>query len=536
MYFKSLLPIAATLLAVACGPEDPKGPVKPENGELCFEAAIENCMTKASVINSGETRWQKGDEIFICCEDGSAVKFTLDGTGETRKAFFKGNVPASTKVGNYAYYSAAGISGDSFSVNLPSVVSPSSFGVCSSMIAGIGENEQIEFKHALAYITLLVKNINTAASTIVLSSENSLSGSFSAPVGTAMQSGIPAQKGTESISISLSGITEDYITVNIAIPAGEYLSLVATQYNSAGKAMNEVEILSSAITVERASLRSLECSLPDYEEIVEIEGSVFVADIYWAKGNLQFVEAAATSEGFQNGWRIAPSQYEYVNMNNAVALNTKVDFKPGSYDAPYDHFNWGGIKDPFTCLATSSAVVAVGGDISGKMYTNQECTVETADFSKATYGDLAFWASKGVYRMPTEAELSQLATKANVQYAQISIAEGKVVSGLYFSNPENGENPKVSDEVVTLTEEMLGMGLFLPKAGRRYNKTECSVNVQGTQGVYWSSTSITGDGADQPCYGSVLSIQNAVLKFPYWNKAFDAKAGFCIRPVRIVTK
>ena len=31
----------------------------------------------------------------------------------------------------------------------------------------------------------------------------------------------------------------------------------------------------------------------------------------------------------------------------------------------------------------------------------------------------------------------------------------------------------------------------------------------------------------------VLSIQSAAIKYPYWNKAFDAKAGFSIRPVYI---
>ena len=56
---------------------------------------------------------------------------------------------------------------------------------------------------------------------------------------------------------------------------------------------------------------------------------------------------------------------------------------------------------------------------------------------------------------------------------------------------------------------------------------------QGTQGVYWGAESITGDGANKPCYGVVISIQSAAVKYPYWNKAFDATAGFSIRPVYV---
>lgn len=84
-----------------------------------------------------------------------------------------------------------------------------------------------------------------------------------------------------------------------------------------------------------------------------------------------------------------------------------------------------------------------------------------------------------------------------------------------------------------MTPKELEKGLFLPKAGRRYNASDFTVNVQGTQGVYWGSESVTGTDATEPCYGIVLRLANAAVGFPYWNKAFDAKAGFCLRPVYV---
>ena len=88
---------------------------------------------------------------------------------------------------------------------------------------------------------------------------------------------------------------------------------------------------------------------------------------HWALGNLQHVEGS-TDEGFQTDWRIAPEQWEYINCENAGASGKAVTFKPTDY-TQYDHFNWGGIANPFLCAAEHPAVAAVGTDISGRMYT-----------------------------------------------------------------------------------------------------------------------------------------------------------------------
>ena len=97
-----------------------------------------------------------------------------------------------------------------------------------------------------------------------------------------------------------------------------------------------------------------------------------------------------------------------------------------------------------------------------------------------------------------------------------------------------GQLPTVNENEVELTADDIAKGLFLPKAGRRYSGEPLNINNQGTQGVYWGAESITGENANKPCYGVVISIQSAVVKYPYWNKAFDATAGFSIRPVYVV--
>ena len=39
-----------------------------------------------------------------------------------------------------------------------------------------------------------------------------------------------------------------------------------------------------------------------------------------------------------------------------------------------------------------------------KMYKDIDCKDETKNFDEAKYGDLAFWATKGKWRMPSKAD------------------------------------------------------------------------------------------------------------------------------------
>ena len=383
----------------------------------------------------------------------------------------------------------------------------------------------------MSYFTVQIGNVSTEAATIELKADNNLSGEVSATLPDAFSTGIAAQKGSNGLVVTLPEKRESTVTVSFAVPVGEYGSLTATAYDASGKNIGEAECLTTPINAELADMRTISATLPKYAPQEPVEGTVLVAGIYWALGNLQHVEGS-TDEGFQTDWRIAPEQWEYINCENAGASGKAVTFKPTDY-TQYDHFNWGGIANPFLCAAEHPAVAAVGTDISGRMYTSQDCTAATTDFSAAKFGDLAYWASNGKFRLPTQAEMTKLVNEASSQYGSYKIAEGKVITGILFTDPAEGESPSHNDTEVEFTADDIAKGLFLPKAGRRYNKTDLTVNNQGTQGVYWLSEAITGDDAAEPCYGAVLSIQSAAIKYPYWNKAFDAKAGFSIRPVYI---
>ena len=280
----------------------------------------------------------------------------------------------------------------------------------------------------------------------------------------------------------------------------------------------------TAFTVNMAGVKGESSNGPEEAAPAYIE----VAGIKWAAGNLQYEKDAEAGDGFAAGWRIAKNQASYQNGNTTTRTNfDKVDL-----------YNFGGIADPFSALATASATAAVGTDISGKMYTDQACTVTTTDFAAAQYGDIAFWASNGQYRMPTEAEIATLLEKASVAKASYVLA-GATIAGYYFYNPEQGTTPTITvGETKTLTDEDLAVGIFFPLAGRGYNAEATQYNIYntGTQGVYRASVVNTGADANQPCYGVVFAVHNvgsSKVALPYWNKAFDAKGRYAIRPVYV---
>ena len=264
-------------------------------------------------------------------------------------------------------------------------------------------------------------------------------------------------------------------------------------------------------------------------DVVAAPKYIEVAGIKWAAGNLQY-EKDTTTEGFAAGWRIANNQASYQNDNTT----TRADYNKS------DLFNFGGINDPFSPLANASVVAEIGTDISGKLYTDQACTTATTDFAAAKYGDIAYWASNGQYRMPTEAEIATLLASASAVKATYTLA-GKTITGVYFFNPAEGTTPTIDTaNAQNITDEDLAVGIFLPFAGRGYNAedTQYGIYNTGSQGIYRASVvnTNTGSDANQPCYGVVFAASNvgtSKVALPYWNKAFDAKGRYSIRPIYI---
>lgn len=287
----------------------------------------------------------------------------------------------------------------------------------------------------------------------------------------------------------------------VTLEAGEAYSVVVTTKNDsyiktgtipANKPLSFTMGDITTLTVNMAgvvaeSLKNPAVEMPDY---------VTVAGIKWAMGNLEYEKDGATDEGFAAGWRIAPSQEHHFNMDVTGTANL-TDYNKVA------HFNFGGIAD-YASLKADSAVQIEGSsalDFSGKMFTDATCTTPTTSWAEAKYGDIAYWASQGQYRMPKATEFDTLF--ANAKY---TIATYNNITGVYFCDPETGENPGlVEGETKDLTVDDLKKGLFLPCTGRAYNNTEYKIYKVGTQAIYRTST-VDAHSQDGNGYGTIYYV------------------------------
>lgn len=243
---------------------------------------------------------------------------------------------------------------------------------------------------------------------------------------------------------------------------------------------------------------------------------VEVCGIKWAKGNLQY-QTGKTSPGFMTNWSVADQQYKYFNLRygrKEYGINQNKD--------SVDHFNWGvcgvnslTIEKLFSRLTTSS--------ICGRMFEDKYCTKETLDYDAALFGDLAYWASKGQYRLPTESEMKILLDSASYTPSYLVLDNDSIVYGYYFYTPD-GERV-VSSKVRTITMQDLDNGLFLPGAGFRDLNTDSIIRA-GACGFYWHGTPNTEDAS-----GGLYTLR-FVYEKTFWSHD-NRNYGRSIRPVYI---
>ena len=284
----------------------------------------------------------------------------------------------------------------------------------------------------------------------------------------------------------------------------------------------------TAVTVNMAGIgEDIDTSLPYVE----------VAGIKWATGNLEYEVNGTTSKGFVTNWSIAPSQEHH------FYIGTTGDNKSISNYDKVSHFNFGGIGEGALHIDPASAVHLSGEtetafDFSGKMYTDQDCTIATTDFAAAKYGDVAYWASNGQYRMPSKVDMETLYSKACR-----TLASYNGVEGTYFYNPGEGETAGNVEGTKALFESDLEVGLFLPNAGRGYDNADYTLFNINTIGMYRTSTVQENSKTGVQGYGVILRANKLDETCDYYNKiirttgdptyAYGACARYCIRPIYI---
>lgn len=278
--------------------------------------------------------------------------------------------------------------------------------------------------------------------------------------------------------------------------------------------------------------------------------------VKWAKGNLRY-DANVTADGFQTGWSLTADQWDYIGYDVASSVvdgdeykydaETATEMRVACTSSRFEHFNWGGIGkwsyDNTNYLKASPADQEKC--ISGKIYSDQGGTAEVSgnarfasegDSEPALYGDLAFWASKGKYRVPSYDDM----TSIHDQVSKIPgwyVSNGFKVWGYLFRNPELGYD-RNSDATTNGNREFsaadLETGMFLPCGGRAAESDADIIINQRTQLAYWASLYKRQNSSGTKYYSVYYSNSPSIKRIDSWNKsnsAWSCACGFMIRPV-----
>lgn len=231
-------------------------------GEVSLLATFENLSTKVFMDEQGHGTWDGGDQIAVACSDGTFVTFTLDGTGNTKRAVFKGNVPDGKTLGSIAVYppsAAVSLSGDKLVLNVPSshiaAVSSAYPGV---MVGQIGESWEVSMKQVLGFLKLTLNNFPGEAVSVALSSDQALAGTFSASVEEILNTGLKASQATSPAGLTLSAkSTGKSLYAIVPVPVADYSSIHMQLKDNKGVALVEQDLSDYAAEISRGELYTM---------------------------------------------------------------------------------------------------------------------------------------------------------------------------------------------------------------------------------------------------------------------------------------
>ena len=522
------LVICAATLAAACQKEQ-SGLIETDKTPattLTFKASLPE--TKVAVnTTSGKVTWVSGDSFAFFNTDGTKFEATLSaGEGTSEGTFtctsFTGTLDSSAPaVYPFAYAGAAG------KVVIPHYTAWAE-GVPAIMASDVslsGENVIVDFTHLMSILEITLQDVPAYARAVKFSSAEGqkLSGTYTV---NATKDGVTLDSGLSEQVIYFPYKTaygaEATIKICAPIPSYTYTDLYVSVLDGDEDALEgttkKVKSSSSDLAVAdyrympTLNVRSLVGTSRD--KYVKVEG------VKWAKGNLRAWKSGTTGTGWQSGWNVYGEQWETQSTQyNATSITTldNANYKEGDVFTHWDYFSWGkigsasrdGMNTTQINCDNDESFEIVGkvftgtqGDISKMIECDGDARFVYTDFETAPSicGDVAFWASKGQFRMPTKAEIQKLSTtggasRAHSHYGYYQVSSGVKVYGILFRSSPSWDttiSDSSSSSSVAFDASDIESGLFLPKIGERKKKEaeydSITISNYNSWGIYWSGS------------------------------------------------
>lgn len=229
-----------------------------------------------------------------------------------------------------------------------------------------------------------------------------------------------------------------------------------------------------------------------------------IAGVKWGKSNLQYTPDKKT-DGWVDGYHLAANPWDYFYTESSpMNLEPNVIKIPSTNaeNTKFDHFRWGDI---------SKAHSFAYGDKDH--YDSSVANIEKKN-SNNEYGDIAYYASKGDWRLPNAEEFKKLMENTTeyigyypseagdvlgVLFVPDGVAHGKIIgkNGQVVSSSNvngniagfSGKNYQTSTIVRKFTAEEISKGIFFPATGTftNYSSGSTNLNNAGRMGYYWTA-------------------------------------------------
>lgn len=549
---------------------------------VTFTASIPE--TKVSVATSGKTAWTAVDKIAVYNTEGTKYELSLtDGAG-TSFGTFSGVIEGT--LDDLAVFPASYAGDTKGRIVIPRYIALSDeipLLMASSVTTGEESplSDQLHFHHIAAVMEFTLQDLPAYACALkTIDASLPLSGTFTV---NANLDGLTPVDGstTRDLFVYFPYKTaygaEETVQIFVPVPAGTY-----SNYRIRVVDGDEDPIEGTGMTVP-AAYSTLAAG--DYVAMPSVNvrskvtrsGYVKVEDVKWATGNLRAWKSGTTGEGWQSGWNLYDHQWEsqYMLLNDISAaedpdniefsLNVAT-YKDGSTYTHWDYFSWGTIGRASRVHNQKVTSSVANFDICGKVFSGAATDISTlteltgddrfaandfADSNPSLCGDLAFWASKGLYRLPHKAELNKLYAKNNAgagsDYAHMQagyyMAGSEKINGILFTSCPSWETTTYNETAVELTAADIESGLFLPKIGERTKNSTTSFDATGIKrfnnwGAYWSGTYGSLNAGYEDCVTAVCFAEGNAMSYGYTIKLSKTNCGQtpignAIRPVLV---
>lgn len=238
--------------------------------------------------------------------------------------------------------------------------------------------------------------------------------------------------------------------------------------------------------------------------VKEIAPYIEIDGVKWGKYNLQYTPNSKTV-GWKDGYHLAKNPWDYFYTESSpMNLEPNVIKIPSSNadNAEFDHFRWGDISKAHSFAYDDKDHYDTSVENIEKKNSNNE------------YGDIAYYASKGDWRLPNVAEFESLMRNTTeyigyypseagdvlgVLFVPDGVVHGKIIgkNGQVVSSSNvngnisgfSGKNYQTSTIVRKFTAEEISKGIFFPATGTftNYSSGPTNLNNAGRMGYYWTA-------------------------------------------------